>query len=197
MTSLEMITLQELLRDPQYREYFLKAPKLPPHYTAKQLPWRLFIQKPEETAWRAKRFGTYREAFEGYRTLTKKGIVANAAINCPALTFLPPLKTVRVKGRFVTVRGKQKPLVKTIVWKPRIEADMADHSWCGYCRRPTIFKTLAVNINRKGAAYTASIGEPEMRCTICSASARIINLRDPLVLQKWDPNRPYIADMVA
>jgi hypothetical protein len=195
MVSLEMITLDELLRDKQYREYFIKPPKLPAHYTPAMKPWKLYIMKKGEMKWRAHRFGTYKEAFEAFKKM--RPVTQNAAINCPALAFLPPLKTVRVKGKFEVVRGKQKPVVKTIVWKPRIEADMADHHWCGHCRRPTIWRAVALGARRNGPVYLPE-GETALRCTICGASERIINLRDPLSLQKWDTeNRPFIATRVA
>lgn len=196
MTSLEMITIQELLRDKQYREYFLKAPKLPEHYNRPgMLPWKLYIQKPGETIWRAKRFSTYRDAFEALKKLMKSGTVGNAAINCPPLAFIPPVRNVRLKG--VIDKQTKKQAIQTIVWKPRIESDMADHLWCGHCRRPSIFRVAAVNINRKDAKYILPVGEPALRCSICGASERVINLRNPLTAQRWDPTRPYIAKRVA
>lgn len=193
MSTLEMITIRELLRDPQYKEFFLKSPQLPEHYTPAMLPWRLFVQKEGETKWRAKRFGTYKEAFDGMKRMLP--VAHDAAINCPALSFIPPVKTVRIKGQFDPKTKKQ--LMKTIVWKPRIEADMADHTWCGYCRRPTIFRVAAVNVTRKNSPVVIPVGEPALRCSICGASERIINLRSPLTAQKWDENKPYIARRVA
>lgn len=188
MTSaLELITIHELLRDPQYREYFLKPPTLPEHYTPENKPWKLIVMKKDESVWRTKRFGTYSEAFAGLKTMLPS--ITNGAINCPPLGFAPPMKNYRVKGKFVGTGNKRKPLIVTKVWKPRIEADMEPHNWCPHCRRPTIFRVA--NISRPARnGYAQVQGEPVMRCIICGASERIVNLRHPeLGSQTWDVNR--------
>ena len=69
MSTIEMITIRELLRDPQYREFFTKVPKLPDHYTEENQPWKLYIHKPGEAVWRSKKFGTYSEAFAGFKKM--------------------------------------------------------------------------------------------------------------------------------
>lgn len=180
--QLELITLKELLRDPQYREFFTKVPKLPEHYTPDTRPWKLLIIKPGETVWRSKRFGTYQEAFVGLKKMMS--VIDNAAINCPALGFMPPVRTVRIKGKFDR-RGK--PILKSLVWKPRLEAEMGDHHWCPHCRRPSIFKIASLK-------RSAVQGEPMLRCMICGASERIVNLRSPQNNQGWDVNRPVVYE---
>lgn len=188
--SLELITLKELLRDPQYRAFFTKVPKLPEHYTPENKPWKLMILKPGEHAWRSKQMGTYQEAFRALKKLMPD--IENAAINCRPLTFMPPTRTVRIKGKFETVRGKQKPVIKTIIWKPQITADMADHNWCGHCRRPSIFTMATTSAKRSASGFVSAPGGPAIRCVICGASDRIIDLRNPANHQQWDPNRPKI-----
>lgn len=188
--QLELITIRELLRDPQFRDYFTKVPTLPDHYTPDKLPWKLLVQKHGETRWRAKRFGTYRDAFDGFKKMLP--LIDNAAINNPALSFMPPLRTVRVKGKTVMVRGKVKPVIKTIIWKPRLEADMANHNWCPYCRRPSIFKYASLPARRTPEGFVIPASEPAMRCCICGASENIVNLRAPEEHQNWDPNRPKV-----
>jgi hypothetical protein len=187
--NLELITIRELLRDPKYREFFIKIPELPPHYTPEVKPWKLLVLKEGETKWRAKRYGTYREAFDGFKRMLP--LITNAAINSPALTFMPPVRTVRVKGKFVVVRGKQKPVIKSLVWKPQITSDMEPHIWCSHCRRPSIFKNVVVKPREVGGFAIPTVA-PVMRCIICGASERIVDLRNPTNAQKWDPNRPKI-----
>lgn len=187
--SLELITLRELLRDPTYRDYFKQIPELPPHYSPDTLPWKLLILKEGETAWRSKRYPTYRDAFDGLKKILP--VSTNAAINCPALGFMPPIKNFKVKGKFVGSGTRRKPLIITKVWTPRIEADMESHSWCPHCRRPTIFRLATLKRPDKNG-YAAVSGEAVDRCIICGASERIVDLRHPTNHQKWDENRPRV-----
>ena len=187
MPNLEMITLKELLRDPQYREYFRKVPKLPSHYTPEMLPWKLLVLKRGELIWRSKRFGSYGDAFAGLKKMLPT--IDNAAINCPALGFMPPTRTVRIRGKY-DKKGKQ--VIRTTLWIPQISSDMEPHNWCPHCRRPTIFKIAALAAKqRQGFAVPAS--EPALRCSICGTSERVIDLRHPENAQKWDINRPKVT----
>lgn len=189
-SQLELITIHELLRDRQYREFFLKTPTLPEHYTEANKPWKLIVLKQGEYVWRSKRFGTYKEAFAGLKTMMPN--IVNGAINCPPLDFMPPIKNFKVKGKFVGAGTRRKPLIVTKVWKPQLTDDMADHAWCGYCRRPSIFRYAVLNRPAKGG-MASTHGEPEERCIICGASIRIVSLRHPeLTAQKWDVNRPKV-----
>lgn len=190
-SQLELISIHELLRDRQYRECFLKPPTLPPHYGPDNKPWKLIVLKQGEHAWRSKRFGTYQEAFAGLKTMLPS--IINGAINCPALDFMPPTKNYKVKGKFVGAGTRRKPLIVTKVWKPQLTDDMADHDWCGYCRRPSIFRSAILARPSRAGNYTAVAGEPEQRCIICGASVRINPLRHPeLTAQRWDTNRPKV-----
>lgn len=186
--NLELITIKELLRDPQYKAYFTKVPKLPTHYTPEMRPWKLLVLKPDEHQWRSKRYGTYQEAFLGMKKMLP--IIDNAAINCPALGFMPPTRTVRIKNKFDPKTKKQ--LIRTTLWHPQIEADMAQHNWCPHCRRPSIFK-LAVLSRPLREGYRPIHGEPVLRCIICGVSERTVDLRDPSNHQGWDVNRPRIT----
>lgn len=183
--SIEMITIKELLRDPQYREFFTSVPTLPDHYGPENKPWKLLILKPGETTWRSKRFGTYEEAFAGFKKVYKK--IDDGAINCPPLTFMPPARKVRLKGKFDKRTKKQLTAIK--LWVPKIPGDVEHHTWCGHCRRPTIFR-YAIMAPRKmlsGAMSPAS--DPAMRCIICGASERIVDMRNPANHQQWDTSR--------
>lgn len=184
-----LITIRELLRDPQFKKYFTTVPKLPDHYTPDALPWRLLIQKHGETNWRAKRFGTYKEAFDAFKLILPKA--QDAAINCPGLNFMPPIRTVRLKGKFEKVNGQMVPIMRTIVWKAPIEADMLPHHWCGYCRRPTVFGDKAIGV-RVLNGYRLPTTQIHYRCLLCGAPAHLMDIRHPELNQQWDPNRPTI-----
>lgn len=182
-----LITIRELLSDPEYKKYFITVPQLPGHYTPDVLPWRLILQLKGDTHWKSKRFGTYQEAFRGFKTVLPK--IQDAAINCPGLNFVPPMRTVRVKNKFIVVKGVQKPLVKTIVWKPRLEADHEPHQWCGFCRRPTIFVNKGMGA-RMLNGFRLPPTQVAYRCGLCGASEGIMDIRHPERNQAWDVNRP-------
>lgn len=187
--TLELITIRELLRDPTFKKFFITPPVLPAHYTPELMPWKLYVHKVGETQWRAKRFGTYREAFEGMKKMLPT--IDNAAINCPALDFMPPIRNVKIKGKTVMVRGKARPVIKSIVWRPQITDDMEAHHWCSHCRRPTIFRYSTPKA-RVVQGFVVPSPEPALRCIICGSSDRIVDLRTPTNAQKWDDNRPKI-----
>lgn len=187
-----LVTIRELLRDPQFREYFTKPPKLPDIYTPERMPWKLYVLKKGETKWRAKRFGTYKDAFEGFKKMLP--LIENASINCPTLGFMPPIRNVRVKGKYRVVQGgHKKQVIKTIVWGLKGVQD-EEHHWCSHCRRPTIFRFATSRIMVKDG-FTIPADEPAMRCVICGASERIVDLRNPLNAQRWDVNRPKIYEL--
>lgn len=186
MPTIEMISLRELLQDPDYKKYFTKVPVLPAHYTPDVKPWKLYVLKAGEDKWRSKRYGTYGDAFAGLKKMLPS--IDNAAINCPGLSFMPPIKNYRIKGRFLD-KAEKKPLIKSVVWKPKIDADMAGHNWCPHCRRPTVFKMAGLPARRMGD-FVLPPDEVSLRCSICGASERIVDLRHPEVHQAWDPTRP-------
>lgn len=189
MADIEQITIRELLRDPQYRAYFTKKPLIPDHYTPEVKPWKLMVMKKGETIWRAKRFGTYKEAFQGFKILLPK--LHDAAINCPGLDFMPPVRNVKVKGR---TDAKGRPIVRTLVWKPQLAPDMGAHYWCGHCRRPAVFVNKAMSPRMlNGLKLPAS--KVAFRCSICGASEEIMDIRRPETNQRWDTNRPRIFEV--
>lgn len=183
----ELITIRELLRDPQYKKFFTSVPELPGHYKPEMKPWKLYVLKEGEHVWRSKRFGTYRDAFAGFKTMLPT--LTNAAINCPALGFMPPVRNVRVKGK---VDGRGKPIIKSLVWKPHLTDDMSPHNWCPHCRRPSIFRYALPKKIVQASGLVLPQGEPALRCIICGASENVVDLRHPENAQKWDTNRPRI-----
>jgi len=168
-----MLTIHELLKDPAYRAYFLRVPALPAHYTEEKKPWKLYVQlKADPRVWRSKRFGTYAAAFAYFKKNREK--IYDAAINCPAMQHQPPNKIVKVKGKLF----KGKPVTRMIVWKPKMPIDeFEDHFWCGFCRRPTVFRRVtthhALPLSKLGGLPI----DPElMRCVICGASENIVKI---------------------
>lgn len=187
--TIELITIRELLRDPEYRKYFTTVPKLPDHYTPDTKPWKLMVQFKGEHIWKAKRFGTYVDAFKGFKKLLPK--IDNAAIVNPALSYQPPVRKVRIKGKFETIRGRQVQQVRVIVWKPKLEPEMGEHHWCPYCRRPSIFRELALPAKRNHG-FIMPVSSVQLRCIICGTSERLIDIRNPLNAQQWDESRMKI-----
>lgn len=190
MAEIGLITIRELLRDPHYKAYFTKVPKLPDHYTPEALPWRLLVMKQGEHVWRGKRYGTYQEAFAGLKKMMPT--ITNAAINCPPLGFMPPIRNVRVKNK-IDQRTKQ-PMIKSLVWKPTLEMDMAKHEWCAHCRRPSIFVDRGLGA-RMLNGYRMAATRTAYRCCICGSSAEIMDIRRPELNQNWDLNRPKLHNV--
>lgn len=192
-----MITLKELLADPAYKQYFLKVPKMPGHYTPDSLPWKLMIIRKDETRWRVKRFGTYKEAFDAVKKLLKNDAIYDMVINCPGLDWQPPIRTfkARVKGK-TNKDGSPMIVTRAEVWKPMIGADMPTHHWCPYCRRPTVFGYFeshpAMTVQRVGR-MGSGVDPTVLRCSICAASEKLIDLRQPANHQNWDLTRVRIA----
>ena len=185
------ITIRELLKDEEYKKYFLTVPRLPEHYKGTK-PWKLLVRLKGESKWRAKRFETYKEAVIALKKYLPKA--EDVVINCPPLGFRPPLKNVRLKGQYSLVRGKKVPVFRTVIWKPKLEDDHGRHTWCSYCRRPTIFKVLAARIHTiNGDA--ALLSEPRLRCTICSSSETIVNIKNPEKEQAWDSSAPALYEI--
>lgn|SRR5690606_7284549 len=173
-----MITIHELLKDPTYRKFFCKVPKLPAHYRPENKPWRLLVLKRGSNRWAMKRFSTYQEAFAVLKKLLPT--LQDAALGCPGFDFEPPLKTVKIKGKFHTTEsGKKIPVTRQMVWKPTIPMDEIEpHHWCPYCRRPTIFRLFDTHQMLTSKKLGGVMIDPTLlRCTICGVSERLVNLR--------------------
>lgn len=195
MADAGLMTIRELLADEEYKKYFMTIPHLPEHYTKDAQPWRLLVQLTGDPKWKSQRFGTYKEAYIKLKKLMPK--VNNAAINSPGLGFMPPVRTVRVKGKVHdTGKLKGQPVLRTLVWKPQLTADMAQHHWCAHCRRPTIFAdkgmpTRMLNGTRLPATRVA------YRCTLCGTNAELMDIRKPELNQRWDVARPKVYELAS
>ena len=160
-----MMTIHELLEDKTYREWFLKPPPMPVVY--KQIgaqPWRVYLQIDER--WRKKDAGTYREAFGIFKDY--KHLARDAAIVSKSVAFSPPHRMARIRGKYVIDKrtGKKVQVTKLVVWSPKVPMDEAEmHTWCPYCRRPTVFKYFSRHHAFTG--FNTLNLNTTMRCTIC------------------------------
>lgn len=165
--------MSELVKDPVYRKFLETKPKLPPIARDKEMqkspPWVVYVQREVGGPWGKREFWKYSEALK-FLGKALKLHVHDATINCRRIGFEPPMRFVRIKGKFVTGSdGKKRQATKKVSWKPKLDAYDMEHHWCKYCRRPTVFKYF-----RKHKALKEGMVDSTMpRCTICGASARI------------------------
>lgn len=183
-----MLSIHDLLEDSQYKEFFCRVPALPPHvlYNPEAKPWRLYVKLHKDSRWHTKDYRTYKEAFVKLRSMLPK--IADGAITCKVKDFPPPYRIVRIKGKYQTdkngkfildAQGKKKQITKMVYWKPQMPMDeFQEHTWCPYCRRPSIFDYFlshhALPPRKLGGM---PIDPSVLRCVICGASERIVNLR--------------------
>lgn len=169
-----MITIAELLEDDRYKQFFTTMPKVPVVSKAPTLspPWVLYVQLDLDGPWRTKQFEKYSDAFKFFKKLRASRGLHDAAIHNKRVAFDPPTRMVRIKGKFIEGSdGKLRQATKVVVWRPRLPSDEAQHHWCMYCRRPTIFRTYRRHRGLKQIVEELSTDIP--RCCICGASARI------------------------
>lgn len=167
-----MITLPELLEDPIYKAYFCRKPELPEvAYMCSTPPWQLHVRTGR--TWLVASFDTYSLAFKALKPSLHS--VSDAAIVCKRYQSPPPYRTVRIKGKYKVINGIRSQETRLVQWKPKLPMAEADHYWCGYCRRPTVFAYF-----RKHHALSDNavpIDSSVQRCTICGASERLVTLR--------------------
>ena len=170
-----MITMSELIEDPVYRRFLETKPVTPPHSRDKKMqsspPWTVWVQRESGGSWGKKSFWKYSEAFKFMRKALKMG-VHDAAINNKRVAFKPPYRLARIRGKYVVGSdGIRRQATKRVPWKPRLPSDEAEHLWCPYCRRPTIFRFY-----RKHRAMV--VMDPTIRrCCICGCSERLASGR--------------------
>jgi|SRR5690606_1906910 len=135
------ITLRELLKDPNYRAWFTKIPKLRVvHHTP---PWRLYAQREEGGKWARKDYRTYPEAYNAVRSRLQE--FHDLIIHCKPQAFPPPI--IEFQGR------------KFYLPPP------PGHLWCVYCRRPTVFGFFSKHHAMPGRP----IPDYDLRCGGCGA----------------------------
>lgn len=182
-----MITIHELLKDKHYKKFLCTAPKLPPLYTQPDsLPWRVIIMKKGEEHWRIKRYATYHEAFRALKAWLPH--ISDGTINCPALDFRPPTKSVLIRGQYIMVGGRKVQKSRTVVWTAKLPfGENEDHHWCPYCRRPTVFRRMSRHVLLPAKKLGGvPLDNTLFRCLMCGASENLVNMKDPAAHQKWE-----------
>lgn len=170
-----MITIHDLLEDKTFKQFICTVPTFE---ARTDLPWRLMVQLKGEHHFRMKRFDSYTDAFKGMKKMLPKA--ADATINCPAVQFDAPMRVVRIKGKYFTKPdGTREQQSKLITWAPKVPSgEYDDHNWCGYCRRPTVFRRFRSHpILAPKTIGGLPIDPNLLRCTICGASENIVRLK--------------------
>lgn len=85
-TLIRPLTMRELLTDPIYRRFVLRAPRLP---SATPDPWQVWGLR-EDEKWAGKRFATYAEGFDLVKKMLKDPVYVDCAIICRPTEFGPP-----------------------------------------------------------------------------------------------------------
>lgn len=121
------LSVKTLLRDPIYKKWMSKPPKLKVQGSTK--PWKIFVLK-KTGKWATIEFDTYPQAFNWMAKHLKE--YDDIVIHSKREMFKPPV--VKYKG-------------KKCYWpSPR------GYRWCPYCRRPTQFKYFRRHHNLKTMA---------------------------------------------
>jgi hypothetical protein len=163
-----------LVKDPHYARYLKTKPVLPDIAARKgwnpSPPWVVYVQRQSDGPWGKKEFWKYKKALAFLERALELG-VHDAALNCKRMGFTPPIRFARVRGKYVVGSdGERRQATKRIWWQPRLMEGDAEHQWCMYCRRPTVFKYFSRH-KRLG-----SVDSSVMRCSICGASERIATM---------------------
>lgn len=169
--------MSDLLKDRFYREFLETKPTLPPLQTdkarMKSPPWVVYVQREANGTWGKREFWKYKKALKFMHAWLDRG-AHDAAINNRRMRFEPPTRFVRIKGRFVRGSdGVNRQATKAVTWKPRTELllDQPEHAWCGYCRRPVVFKFFSRH-------KVLGVVRPYVRrCVICGSSEDIATTR--------------------
>lgn len=166
-----MIPMSELIKDKTYKKFLMTQPLIPPLLKDPRMvpspPWVVYVQKDMDGPWGKKEFWKYTDAFKFFRKWLKRG-AHDLALNNKRYGYEPPNRFARIKGKYVKGSdGVVRQATKSLPWRPKLEQGDAEHHWCKYCRRPTVFKFYSRH-KRIGV-----VDQTVPRCCICGASARI------------------------
>lgn len=166
-----MITMRELMKDPAYEAYIRREPSTPQHAADKSLSgqWVIYLRKTSTSRWTRKSFRKYKKALKFFLRAYDAGYY-DLAFNNRRLWFKPPLRKVRIKGKYkVGSDGVTRQVVKMIPWVPKISGEQPAHDWCSSCRRPTVFGYYS----RHPAINLPEINPSVPRCSICGLTSQI------------------------
>lgn len=166
-----MITMPELLEDRAYYNYIMTKPHTPEVAGGKHMvgQWAVYFRKDNQSPWKRKSFYKYKKALKFFFQVHEAGYYDFALAN-RRLSFKPPKRVVRIKGKYMTnSKGEKVQVTKLVKWKPKLSGDEQEHLWCGYCRRPTLFKYFS----KHHALKVPEVDSGVTRCAVCGASSRI------------------------
>ncbi len=142
MTILKPPTWFELMDDDVYRAYARKRPRLPVNVSY-GTPWVIVARRPENSSrptWALKMMDDYALAYHRSKTIMATGDYEDIAIVSRRKLFKPPVGLMWDDTRF---------------------------SWCGRCRRPTMFREMYKHpMMRHFAAVSL---DESRRCYYCAA----------------------------
>lgn len=137
-------TIRELLDVPEYKRYFLQAPRIPDHLTRDGAAWQVWVRVAKEdakVAWRGTKHGTYRDAIGAVSVALKLPSMLDIAVVSRRLSFMPPDTLTHLIPRGRTM------------------------DWCRRCRRPSSFDVRYTHHALVGAPAITN-DDPE-RCFYC------------------------------
>lgn len=135
-------TWTELLDNQVYRTYVKKRPRLPVN-VSHGFPWLVVARRPESATrptWGLKMMGDYADAYYRVRDILAAGEFEDAAIISRRKLFAPPTGFRWNRSKF---------------------------SWCGRCRRPSMFTNTTRHHALRNAPALAT--EDANRCHFCGA----------------------------
>lgn len=147
MSKVKQVTFAELVEDPIYRQWFDRPPTDHEHTR-----WRVYVKVTKKSPWAKRDFLTWKKARKFVRKHADKWY--DCVLVCRNDAHRPPVIRVGRKRQYYA------PMV-----------NMVGHTWCPYCRRPTIFGWFtehhAFTNGLKPLAY-------KKRCSICGIAQSAI-----------------------
>lgn len=166
-----MITMPELLEDKAYYDFIVTKPRTPKAASDESMTgqWVVYFRKDNQSPWKRKAFFKYKKALKFFFQVHEAGYYDFALAN-RRIRFNRPKRLARIKGKYIMdSRGERVQVTKYVPWKPKLSGDEQEHLWCGYCRRPTIFKYFT----KHHALKLPEVDSGVTRCSVCGASSRI------------------------
>lgn len=132
----------ELMEDPIYSAWVRRVPRLPLNVSHGQ-PWLIVARRRPEASgatWATKNMSVYADAYRRVRRMMLAGEFEDIAIVSKRMLFRPPIGFTWNTNRY---------------------------SWCGRCRRPSVFQHSWSHFALRGAPVLAEIDV--QRCYYCGA----------------------------
>jgi hypothetical protein len=133
---------EELLEDEIYASWIKRRPRLPEN-VSHGMPWMIVARRTSETpgaTWAIKKMSSYEDAYHRVRKLLATHQYEDVAVVSRRMLFRPPIGFTWNTNRY---------------------------SWCGRCRRPSIFTHAWTHFALRDAIVLAEIDTE--RCYYCGA----------------------------